>query len=81
MKFISQFLYIFAFVNLLNVNFMLRTFRLSLLNEDKTKLNKTFLADYWERTEYINWFLLAIIFGLIVLSSGRFFHFIKQLFF
>ena len=81
MKLISQFLYIFAFINLLNVTLMLRTFRLSLLNEDKSKLNKTFLPKYWKRSEYINWFLLVIISILIVLSSSRFFSFVKQILF
>ena len=73
MKIVSELFYIYAFLNLLNINLLLHSFLSSLNNEEIHKLNRTFNFNYWKRFEYINWFLFTLISMLTVLGSFRFF--------
>lgn len=81
MKKLSILIYISAFLIILNTVLLLRRYLNSVSDEDKKKLPIYVNLDYWRAYEYIGWFLVLIVAGLIGLSSKdyvkAFFSFLK----
>jgi len=69
MKLLSKFLYIYALLNLVNTNLMLRD-SMSLVKDKKTdKVND---LKHWKRYEYLNWLLCIFILALVLLSFSKY---------
>jgi hypothetical protein len=72
MKKLSLLIYISAFFIILNTVLLLRRY-LNLINEeDKKKLPKYIDLNKWRIYEYIGWFLVLIVSGLIFISSKKY---------
>jgi len=77
MKKLSLLIYISAFLIILNTVLLLRRYLNLVSDEDKKKLPIYVNLDYWRVYEYIGWFLVLIVVGLIGLSSKDY---VKSLF-
>ena len=69
MKKLSILIYISAFLIILNTVLLLRRYLNLVSDEDKKKLPIYVNLDYWRVYEYIGWFLVFVVAGLIALSS------------
>lgn len=69
MKKLSILIYISAFLIILNTVLLLRRYLNLVSDEDKKKLPIYVNLDYWRVYEYIGWFLVFVVAGLIGLSS------------
>ena len=69
MKKLSILIYISAFFIILNTVLLLRRYLNLVSDEDKKKLPIYINLDGWRIYEFIGWFLVLIVAGLIILSS------------
>ncbi len=69
MKKLSLLIYISALFIIVNTVLLLRRYLNSVKDEDREKLPIYIDLDGWRIYEYIGWFLVLIVTGLIILSS------------